>query len=964
MPIVEFWIALSTTVLLVAGFGLCLILDKRRSVWVDRRFPGTGRTCVVYGDFKPAGRTEHRMYTIQRLYREFKAKKWPIGGAVMYLTPCVIPTDPKLIEYMLGDEYEKLSGRNTSNGERFRAWWNAFEDEHFESLIDVATEESEQLTERLCTSNSPVDAKAITELFVARALTRCIFGKRYTEDNDKLPLTEKLAKHPSGTVWEVISNAFPNARFTRILRKVLEHIEEHPLILEELIGSISTESTTDANFLQYSKHLEQQASATDRMAFEDTKTLMLELVQNVFYVASGTIIASLFEMGHNPKIQSNLHQVLKRSDDSMVDFLDKVIGETLRKYPPVDEISFTTGANHRLPRGELVVPKNTKVIIPIYALHHDAEFYPDPNRFDPERPILRSTKESMLYRPLGGVPFPIGSNLALLIVRVGLGNILTKCTDRPVIHTTGGQVQGTTESCGLFCTYYSFKGIPYAEPPVGGLRFTDPVPHGGWTGVRDASQHGSSCPSPDNLPTEAEDCLFVNVYTPSLVGTRPVMVFVHGGAYSSGSGDDVLYGARYFMPEDVVIVTINYRIGVLGFLSTGDGSASGNWAIKDCVEALRWVQSNILVFGGDPSQVTIFGQSAGGAMVHFLTISPLTTGLFQRAITHSGSTLNAWSLQPNPRAEANRLASALGISTSDTTSMVAALRQVPYRELVALQTGLHGQDVPLLLRPIDFGPVVEPANAPGPVALDRLPIEIIESGSYRAVPLMAGYVDMDSLLFSAVEMAVNPGVFDTFNNNPHLLVPFFWNIPEGSAASTAVSDTFRQYYWQGQPLSAALLSEFSVYLTDHQFAYPQLEMAKRHAARSSVYLYQFRYDGDLNLVKQSTGISLPGALHGDELCYLFDPTSLAVGELPVTSHAITVRQRMVRMWTNFARVGTPTPTLDALLQNTIWRPISAGMIDATLNIGHDLVMETNPIASRYNQWQELAQRYANNIFRI
>uniref|UniRef100_A0A182SS05 COesterase domain-containing protein n=1 Tax=Anopheles maculatus TaxID=74869 RepID=A0A182SS05_9DIPT len=139
--------------------------------------------------------------------------------------------------------------------------------------------------------------------------------------------------------------------------------------------------------------------------------------------------------------------------------------------------------------------------------------------------------------------------------------------DRPIISTSGGQVQGTTESCGLFCTYYSFKGIPYAEPPVGGLRFTNPVPHGGWAGVRDASQHGSSCPSQDALPTEAEDCLFVNVYSPSLIGTRPVMVFVHGGAYSGGAGDDTLYGARYFMPEDVVIVTINYRLGVLGFFS-------------------------------------------------------------------------------------------------------------------------------------------------------------------------------------------------------------------------------------------------------------------------------------------------------------------------------------------------------------------------------------------------------------
>ncbi|EAA07742.3 AGAP002863-PA [Anopheles gambiae str. PEST] len=546
------------------------------------------------------------------------------------------------------------------------------------------------------------------------------------------------------------------------------------------------------------------------------------------------------------------------------------------------------------------------------------------------------------------------------LLLLALASARGQSADRPIIGTSSGQVQGTTEDCGLFCTYYSFKGIPYAEPPVGALRFADPVPRAAWTGVRDASQHGSSCPTPDALPAEAEDCLYLNVYSPSLVGTRPVMVFVHGGAYVGGSGDDALYGARYFMPENVVIVTLNYRLGVLGFLGTGDRSASGNWAIKDCVEALRWVQRNIGAFGGDAGRVTIFGQSAGGALVHFLTLSPLAVGLFERAITHSGSAINSWSLQPNPRQQAEKIAAELGIHTTDTATLVSALRQVPYRDLISPdQTTLDE-----LMVPLAFGPVVEPADTPGQVALDRLPIELIESGSYRAVPLMAGFTDMDALLFSAVEMVTNPGIFDTFNNNPHLLVPFVWNIPAGSAASSAVSQAFRQYYWQSQPLSPALLAQFSVYLTDLQFAYPQLEMAKRHASRSSVYLYQFKYDGDLNLVKQFAGIPLPGAIHGDDLCYLFETKQFGGGELPITSHAATVRQRMLRLWTNFARDGNPTPTADALLQGTLWRPLSPGMIDATLNIGHDLTMEVNPIASRYSQWLDLAGRYGNNIFRI
>ncbi|XP_050069851.1 probable cytochrome P450 6a19 [Anopheles maculipalpis] len=430
MLIVEFWIALGTTVLLIGGFGMCLILDKRRSVWVDRRFPSTGRTCVLYGDYKAAGRTEHRMYTTQRLYRSFKAKKWPIGGAVMYLTPCVIPTDPRLIEHILSEDFVKLSRNDASECATFVKWWNTFEDEHFDTLIGVVMEESVQIIEILVSYKTPVDVKAIVELFVARAITRCIFGKRYEDDSHIIPLTEKLAKQPSGIVWDVLSTAFPNTAFIRVLHKALNHVQEYPVILEELVSSIASASTTDANFLKYMKHEEQQTTAADRMAFHATKSLMLELVQNVFFIASGTMVACLFELAHHQKIQNNLHKVLKRSGDSMVDYLDKIIGETLRKYPPIDEVSFISGANNRLPNCDLLVPKNTRVIVPIYALHHDTEFYPDPNRFDPERPVLRSKKETPLYRPLGCVPFPVGSNLALLIVRVGLGQILTECTVR------------------------------------------------------------------------------------------------------------------------------------------------------------------------------------------------------------------------------------------------------------------------------------------------------------------------------------------------------------------------------------------------------------------------------------------------------------------------------------------------------------------------------------------------------
>lgn len=193
---------------------------------------------------------------------------------------------------------------------------------------------------------------------------------------------------------------------------------------------------------------------------------------------------------------------------------------------------------------------------------------------------------------------------------------------RPIVTTTGGQIQGIEMSTGILQpNYLAFKGIPFAEPPVGNLRFRNPVPHRGWNGVRDGSEHGEHCPSTGFFGLDIgghEDCLKLNVYTPNLGGSRGVMVWVHGGSFTGGSGDSWLYGPDHLVNSGVVVVTINYRLGVLGFLSTGDAAAQGNWAMKDVVESLRWVRNNIARFGGNPNAVTIFGESAGGVAVRYL----------------------------------------------------------------------------------------------------------------------------------------------------------------------------------------------------------------------------------------------------------------------------------------------------------------------------------------------------------
>lgn len=241
----------------------------------------------------------------------------------------------------------------------------------------------------------------------------------------------------------------------------------------------------------------------------------------------------------------------------------------------------------------------------------------------------------------------------------------------------------------MFCSYFSFKGIPYAQPPLGNLRFRAPLPHPGWSGVRNAHQHGHNCPSGSLLGgfSHEEDCLSLNIYTESLTGSLPIMVYFHGGSFNGGSGNDLIWGPDYFVDEGVIMITINYRLGPLGFLSTNDNNAPGNYGLKDAIMALKWIQANIARFGGDPGRVTVFGESAGGAFVHYLILSPMARGLFARAISQSGSALNPWTYENDPQDVAYRFAEKLGITFSNNADLIEKLRLVPHKELIKAVPG-------------------------------------------------------------------------------------------------------------------------------------------------------------------------------------------------------------------------------------------------------------------------------------
>jgi bile salt-stimulated lipase len=213
-----------------------------------------------------------------------------------------------------------------------------------------------------------------------------------------------------------------------------------------------------------------------------------------------------------------------------------------------------------------------------------------------------------------------------------------------VVDTTSGRLQGVEESSDSSHKYFAFKGIPYAEPPVGELRFRNPVPHRGWSGLRKALEYGEKCCTKGMyglLGGGQEDCLFLNVFSPNLKGNLPVMFWIHGGSFLYGDGSSLLFGPELLVRENVVIVTFNYRLSVFGFLSTEDKHAQGNYGLKDIVLALKWVKQNIKNFGGDPDNITAFGQSAGAMSVHLMLMSKMSQGLFHKAIMMSGTALSS-----------------------------------------------------------------------------------------------------------------------------------------------------------------------------------------------------------------------------------------------------------------------------------------------------------------------------------
>ncbi|KAB0797793.1 hypothetical protein PPYR_08786 [Photinus pyralis] len=523
---------------------------------------------------------------------------------------------------------------------------------------------------------------------------------------------------------------------------------------------------------------------------------------------------------------------------------------------------------------------------------------------------------------------------------------------RPMVKLNEGRVIGTYMSTRNGNKISAYMGIRYAEPPVGNLRFMPPTPTKPLTGDWEATKFGSICPQEDlfsptpNYFQGDEDCLFLNVFTPQMNETKTksyaVMLFIHGGGYFFGSAN--FYGPGYLLDENVILVTTNYRIGALGFLSTGDSVVPGNNGLKDQVVALRWVRDNIQAFGGDPNRITIFGESAGAASVHLHMFSPLSRGLFNNAISQSGTAFNFWAFRDTNAAveDGKVLAKHFGCSTEDHYRMVECLQSVDAKAIVqARRIFYEWADEPI----ISFTPVVEPIQ--NGAFLPVHPLSVLKQGNYAPVPWISG-VNSEEGAIKFSPIFLQKKLLEDLNQDFNHIMALTVNTKNKKFENDA--SKIREFYFGTKKIGAdTFVNSVNLY-SDLYFTVATQNAVNLHFKYSQqpVYYYMYSHAGRNSATESFLPAFRHGASHADELLLLF-PMAGLFENTPLDHIDYHYSNLLVKLWTNFAKYGDPTPSTNSII-TVKWQPVKTADLEY-YHIGGGVHVSSNLYSERMKFWK-------------
>uniref|UniRef100_UPI003AAFB1AC cocaine esterase-like n=1 Tax=Centroberyx gerrardi TaxID=166262 RepID=UPI003AAFB1AC len=472
----------------------------------------------------------------------------------------------------------------------------------------------------------------------------------------------------------------------------------------------------------------------------------------------------------------------------------------------------------------------------------------------------------------------------------------------PVVSLKNGRVRGAYEAVrGTERRAKCYLGIPFARPPVGPLRLAAPQGTGPWEGERDGTRQPPMCiqdsatavratqiMSIEFTPPEvSEDCLYLNVYTPAeaVTGDKlPVMVWIHGGGLSMGAASQY-DGAPLAAYENMVVVLIQYRLGILGFLSTGDEHAQGNWGFLDQIAALKWVQENIEAFGGDPRSVTIAGESAGGISASILTLSPQAKGLFQRAIFQSGVAILGAYTTNHPLSQAKIVANLTDCDRSSTEEMVRCLRGKTEQELVDASKKMK----------VYLGGVVDG------VFLTDMAEELLKKKEVLKVPVMMGVTNHE-FGWILPQTFAPPGWHNSMTRESVLAVMDLFNPPGASSANPLIADE----YLKDAVTPEDIRDGFTEILGDLLMTLPVVKVAGYHRdAGIPVYVYEFVHRPEMHKLSRPSFVK---ADHADDVGFMFGGCFWS-GHIKIIGNITEEEDKLCRTmmayWANFVRTGSP-----------------------------------------------------------